>query len=180
MYDNQLSARRGHFGLPSTFCLQMGRARGNMFADDRPQTTQTAVRHAMTRGETGSPTFTRNSPGSDGVTSLTNYQRARMASPASQDTLTYDLQPNPTSPSLTISYFILVLPVASSPPSTTHHKTLSTLRNVSHIARCIIPQLITSPATLSIRPGVIPRVSVAAHCSIVHCIEKAFTLRRGI
>jgi len=56
MYDNQLSARRGHFGLPSTFCLQMGRARGNMFADDRPQTTQTAVCHAMTRGETGSPT----------------------------------------------------------------------------------------------------------------------------
>jgi len=179
MYDNQLSARRGHFGLPSTFCLQMGRARGNMFADDRPQTTQTAVRHAMTRGETGSPTFTRNSPGSDGVTSLTNYQRARMASPASQDTLTYDLPPNHTSPSLTISYFILVLPVAPS-PSTTHHKTLSTLRNVSHIARCIIPQLITSPATLSIRPGVIPRVSVAAHCSIVPCIEKASPMRRGI
>jgi hypothetical protein len=47
MYYNRLSARRGHFGLPGSFCLQMGRARGSMFADDRPQTTQTAVRHAI-------------------------------------------------------------------------------------------------------------------------------------
>ena len=58
MYDNQLSARRGHFGLPSSFCLQMGRARGGMFADDRPQTTQTAVRHAMT----GADSVPRTSP----------------------------------------------------------------------------------------------------------------------
>ena len=51
MYNNRLSARRGHFGLPSSFCLQMGRARDSMFADDRPQTTQTAVRHAMISAE---------------------------------------------------------------------------------------------------------------------------------
>ena len=51
MYNNQLSARRGHFGLPSSFYLQMGRARGSMFTDDNPQTTQTAVRHAMIGGE---------------------------------------------------------------------------------------------------------------------------------
>ena len=56
MYDNQLSARRGHFGLPSSFCLQMGRARGSMFTHDRPQTTQTAVRHAMIGGESVSRT----------------------------------------------------------------------------------------------------------------------------
>ena len=51
MYDNRLSARRGHFGLPSSFCLQIGRAHGSMFADDRPQTTRTARRHAMIGGE---------------------------------------------------------------------------------------------------------------------------------
>ena len=101
-----------------------------------------------------------------------------MASLASQDAPTYNLQPHPTSPSLTISYFILVLPVAHS-PSTTHHTTLSTLPNVSHIARCIIHQLITTPATLSIRPGVIPRVSVADHCSIVPCIAKNFQCKEA-
>ena len=102
-----------------------------------------------------------------------------MASPASQDAPTYDLQPHPTSPSLTFSSFILVLPVAHS-PSTTHHTTILTLPNVPHIARYIMPQLITTPATLSIRPGVIPRVSVADHCSIVPCIAKTFPMRRGI
>ena len=45
-----------------------------------------------------------------------------MASPASPDELTYDLQPNPTSPSLTISYFILVPPVAH-PSSVVQHTT---------------------------------------------------------
>ena len=123
--------------------------------------------------------LTRNSPGLDGVTSLTNYHHARMASLASQDAPTYNLQPHPTSPSPTISYFILVLPVANS-PSPKHHTTLSTLPNVSHIARCIIPQLITTPATLSIWSGVTPRVSVADHCSIVPCIAKTFPMRRGI
>ena len=51
MYNNRLSARRGHFGLPSSFCLQMRRAHGSMFADDRPHTTRTARRHARIGGE---------------------------------------------------------------------------------------------------------------------------------
>ena len=139
MYNNRLSARRGHFGLPSSFCLQMGRAHGSMFADDRPQTTQTAGRHAMIRAAKAYHGLLHtNSPGSHGVTPLTGYPHALMASLASPDALTYDLQPNPTSPSLTISYFILVPPVAH-PSSTTHHHTLCTLRNVSHIAHCTIP-----------------------------------------
>jgi len=51
MYDNRLSARRGHLGLPSTFWLQMGQARGSIFADNRPPTTQIAVRHALIGGK---------------------------------------------------------------------------------------------------------------------------------
>jgi len=110
-----------------------------------------------------------NSPGSHGVTSLTGYPRALMASLASPDAPTCDLQPNPTSPSPTISHVILV-PSLAQPSSTTHQHTLCTLRNVSHIAHCTITHLIPSPPTLSIRPGVISRVSVAALCPILPCI----------
>jgi len=181
MYNNRLSARRGHFGLPSSFCLQMGRAHGSMFADDRPQTTRTARRHAMIGGEsvswTSPHTFARIarrnisdriSACSHGLSRLSRRTDIRFA----------------TQPYIPITHHLLLHPCPSCRTSiirsTTHHPTLCTLRNVSHIARCIIPQLIPSPATLSIQPGVIPRVSVAAHCSILPCIDKTFPMRRVI
>ena len=181
MYDNRLSARRGHFGLPSSFYLQMGRARGSMFVDDRPQTTQTAVRHAMIGGESVSRISRhkfariarrnisdRISACSHGLSGLSRCTDIRFA----------------TQPYIPITHHLLLHPCPSCRTSiirsTTHKPTLCPLRNVSHIARCIIPQLIPSPATLSIQPGVIPRVSVAAHCPILPCIEKALPLQRGI
>ena len=148
-----------------------GEATCSPTTDRRPRRLQCATPRPT---ETAYPRLlTRNSPGSEGVTSLTDYQRARMASPASQDALTYNLQPHPTLTSLTISYFILVLPVAHS-PSPTHHTMLSILPNVSHIARCIISQLITTPTTLSIRPGVVSRVSIA--CPHPSCLRIACML----
>jgi len=181
MYNNRLSARRGHFGLPSSFCLQMGRAHGSMFADDRPQTTRTARRHAMIGGEsvswTSPHTFARIarrnfsdrlSACAHGLSRLSRRTDIRFA----------------TQPYIPITHHLLLDPCpfcrTTMIYNTSQYALLCTLRNVSHITHCTIPHLIPSPATLSIRPGVIPRVSVAAHCPILPCIEKALPLRRGI
>ena len=98
--------------------------------------------------------------GLEGATSLHEYQRAPMASLTSQDVLTYNLQPHPTFPSPTIPCLLLLLPLTH-PPSPTPNNMLSILPNVSHIAHCIISQHITTHPTLSIRPGVVSRVSFA-------------------
>ena len=167
MYNNRLSARRGHFGLPSSFCLQMGRAHGSMFADDRPHTTRTARRHAMIGGESVSlisrhkfariarrNISDRISACSHGLSGLSRRTDIRFA----------------TQPYIPITHHLLLHPCpfcrTTMIYNTSPYALLCTLRNVSHIAHCTIPHLIPSPATLSIQPGVLPRVTVAYHCSL--------------
>lgn len=169
MYNNQLSARQGHFGLPSSFCLQMRRAHGSMFADDRPHTTRTARRHARIGGESVSlisrhkfariarrNISDRISACSHGLSRLSRHTDIRFA----------------TQPYIPITHHLPRHPCPFSRTTIIYNTStyLCTLRNVSHIAHCTITHLIPSPPTLSIRPGVISRVSVAALCPILPCI----------